>query len=233
MTSLSRLISGSRENTMRARLARSLLVGGVLVALALPTSAVVGSAAAAPSVPAFSNVFVIVGENTEITQVNAKSMPYFTQEFRPEAAWLTDYWATTHFSTANYIAMTSGQYTPCEQFDYKPSRCHQDVPNLFSQLTDAQISWHAWNESMSGSCALVSNGSSKTLNYYAVKHNPAVYYDDVVIPSGGQWGDPVSQLCQDNVVGMGSADAPNDTSAFDGALASGDVPRFNFIVPNM
>jgi hypothetical protein len=218
---------------MRRRLVRSLLAGGVLVALALPTSAVVTPAVATTSVPAFSRVFVIVGENTEITQVNGNSMPFFTKTFRPDAAWLTNYWATTHFSTANYIAMTSGQYTPCEQFDYKPARCHQDVPNLFSQLTSAHISWHAWNESMAGSCALVNNGSSKTLNSYAVKHNPAVYYDDVVIPTGGSWGGAVSQLCSDNVVPMGSADAPNDTSTFDRALASGDVPRFNFIVPNM
>ena len=185
------------------------------------------------SVPSFSNVFVIIGENTELTQINRHSMPYLTQTFRPEAAWLTNYWAITHFSTADYIAMTSGQYTPCEQFDYPPARCHQDVPNLFNQLTDAGISWTAWNESMAEPCALVNNGSSKTLNSYAVKHNPAVYYDGVE-GVGGVWdADRKSQLCLHSVVSTGDADAPNDTSDLDAALASGDVARFNYIVPNM
>jgi hypothetical protein len=185
------------------------------------------------AVPQFGTVFVIVGENTELVQINRNSMPYFTQTLKPDAAWLTNYWATTHFSTANYVAMTSGQYTPCEQFDYPPARCHQDVPNLFNQLTDAGISWTAWNESMATPCSLVNNGSSKELNHYAVKHNPAVYYDGVVA-NGGPW-DPEhpSALCTQNVISTGDPVAPNDTSALDAALASGDVSRFNYIVPNM
>jgi phosphatidylinositol-3-phosphatase len=183
--------------------------------------------------PGFSHVFVIIGENTELVQINKNSTPYLWSTFKPDAAWLTNYWAISHFSTSDYVAMTSGQYTPCEQFDYPPARCHQDVPNLFNQLTDAGISWTAWNESMAEPCALVNNGSSKTLNAYAVKHDPAVYYDGVV-RIGGVW-DPEhrSQLCLDHVLGTGDPEAPNDMSAFEDALASGDVPAFNYVVPNM
>jgi hypothetical protein len=198
------------------------------VALAAPAQA-----QGAGEVPRFSHVFVIIGENTELIQINKNSMPYFTQTFKPEAAWLTNYWAITHFSTANYVAMTSGQYTPCEQFDYPPARCHQDVPNLFNQLTDAGISWTAWNESMAEPCSLVNNGDSKTLNHYAVKHDPAVYYDGVVAINGVWDPEHRSQLCLNNVLGTGDPNAPNDMSAFDGALRTGDVPRFNYIVPNM
>jgi hypothetical protein len=212
-------------------------VAGVCSFLALVPLAALSSADAqvadAASVPRFNHVFVIVGENTELIQINRNSMPFFSQTFKPDSAWLTNYWATSHFSTSNYVAMTSGQYTPCEQFDYPPARCHQDVPNLFNQLTDAGVSWTAWNESMAEPCALVNNGESKTLNHYAVKHNPAVYYDGVVA-IGGVW-DPEhrSQLCLDNVLGTGDPEAPNDMSAFDDALATGNVPAFNYIVPNM
>jgi hypothetical protein len=211
------------------RLAVSAL-GLVAIALLLfPTRPV----RAQSGVPNFSNVFVIIGENAELTRINRNNMPYFTQTLKPTSSWLTNYWAISHFSTSNYIAMTSGQYTPCEQFDYPPARCHQDVPNLFNQLTDAGISWTAWNESMAEPCALVNNGSSTTLNSYAVKHNPAVYYDGVE-GVGGVWdADNRSRLCLDNVISTGDPDAPNDTSDLDAALASGDVARFNYIVPNM
>jgi hypothetical protein len=211
----------------------TLIAFAALVMAAISLSPTTQVHATSVSVPSFSNVFVIIGENTELIQINRHSMPYLTQTFRPGAAWLTNYWAITHFSTADYIAMTSGQYTPCEQFDYPPARCHQDVPNLFNQLTDAGISWTAWNESMAEPCALVNNGSSKTLNAYAVKHNPAVYYDGVE-GVGGVWdANNKSQLCLNSVLSTGDADAPNDTSDLDAALASGDVARFNYIVPNM
>jgi phosphatidylinositol-3-phosphatase len=218
---------------MRARSLRRLAAAAASFLVVVPLTAFATADGPAAGVPRFSHVFVIVGENTELVQINRNSMPYLTQTFRPGAAWLTNYWAITHFSTANYVAMTSGQYTPCEQFDYPPARCHQDVPNLFNQLTDAGVSWTAWNESMAEPCSLVNNGSSKTLNAYAVKHDPAVYYDGVVGISGVFDPEHRSQLCLDHVLGTGDPEAPNDMSAFEDALATGDVPAFNYIVPNM
>jgi hypothetical protein len=217
---------------MTARLLRRM--AGVCSFLVLVSLGALSTAQAQEpqAVPRFSHVFVVIGENTELIQINKNSMPYFTQTYKPDSAWLTNYWAISHFSTSNYIAMTSGQYTPCEQFDYPPSRCHQDVPNLFNQLTDAGVSWTEWNESMPEPCALENSGESKTLNSYRVKHNPAVYYDDVEGVNGVWDAENRSQLCLDNVLGTGDPEAPNDMSAFDDALAAGDVPAFNYIVPN-
>jgi phosphatidylinositol-3-phosphatase len=213
----------------RITVAVAIATMSLLVPAVAPSRAVTGL----EGVPTLGHVFVIVGENTELIQINRHSMPYLTGTFKPHAAWLTNYWAISHFSTSDYIAMTSGQYTPCEQFDYPPARCHQDVPNLFNQLTDAGVSWTAWNESMAEPCSVVNNGSSKTLNHYAVKHNPAVYYDGVE-GVGGVWDEEErSQLCLDNVISTGDPVAPNDTGDLDAALASGDVARFNYIVPNM
>src|SRR5882724_9778535 len=58
-------------------------------------------------VPSFGHLFVIVGENTKLNQLTAKHTPYLVKTFKPSAAWLTGYRATGHFSTGNYVAMTS------------------------------------------------------------------------------------------------------------------------------
>ena len=56
-----------------------------------------------------------------------------------------------------------------------------------------------------------------------MKHNPAVYYDGVVADRRRVGRDETaSALCTDNVVPTGRP-VPNDTSALDAALASGDV----------
>ena len=184
-------------------------------------------------VPAFGNTFVIIGENTELIEINKRSTPYLLNRLKPQSAWFTRYFALSHFSTSNYIGMTSGQYTPCHQFDYPPSRCHQDVNNLFNQLDGVNTSWTEWNESMPVPCAVTNAGSSKTLNHYAVKHNPAVYYDNVE-GAGGVWSaDPTLQSdeCKQNVISTGGT-GPNDMSAFDAAVGAGDVSKFNYIIPN-
>ena len=127
--------------------------------------------------------------------------------------------------------MTSGQYIACEQADAAPSSCNQDVPNLFNQLDTAGVSWQEWNESMPQPCYLPNAGSDKTLNKYRVKHNPAMYYAGVE-GSGGVWSatNPSAE-CLANVISTGGT-GPNDTSVMDAALASGNVGRFNYIVPN-
>src|SRR3954463_15511003 len=137
--------------------------------IALPLLALVTSVApahatgGAEGVPAFSHVFLIVGENATYSQLTANNAPYQELHLRPDAAWLTNYWATSHYSTSNYVAMTSGQYTRCEQEDIKPIDCHQDTTNIFNQLTSAGTSWKEWNESMPSPCYLLNAGSDRTL----------------------------------------------------------------------
>jgi phosphatidylinositol-3-phosphatase len=95
----------------------------------------------------------------------------------------------------------------------------------------AGIPWQEWNESMPQPCYLVDAGSSSTFNSYRVKHNPAVYYDNVEGTNGHWSATNPSSECTNNVIATGGT-GPNDTSALDAALASGNVGRFNFIVPN-
>src|SRR5881227_3296199 len=107
------------------------LLGAVLVALWSSSGQAATPAARTEGVPAFGHVFTIIGENTELGQVNKTNAPYLIGTLKPTAAWLTDYFAVTHFSEANYAAMTSGQFTRCQQFDGSIASCHQQTPNLF------------------------------------------------------------------------------------------------------
>jgi hypothetical protein len=205
----------------------------ILATLAIVTAMVAAPPApiqAAPRVPAFSTVFVIVGENTSLSQLNDNDAPYQLGAIQPDSAWFLDYWGISHYSTSNYIAMTSGQFLRCHQLDEKPATCNQDVPNLFGQLSEAGISWAAWNESMPEPCYLVNAGENRFGNAYRVKHNPAAYYEDVVGPDfSGATGDA---SCAEHVVPAGTSD-PNDMSTFEDALGDNTVPRFNYVVPNM
>ena len=181
--------------------------------------------AASEGVPAFGHVFVPIGENVEITQLNASNAPYIIGTIKPESAWLTGYFAVAHPSQPNYVAMTSGTYTSCGDAD-PSAACDLNVNNLFQQLDATGVSWKTWAESMPLACSLGNAGAESSLNVYYVRHNPAVYYTYLV--TGGTT--PTSE-CTSNVIPAGTT-GPNDISVFNAALSSGNVPRFNYVVPN-
>jgi hypothetical protein len=184
-------------------------------------------------VPAFGHVYVIIGENTELGQINSSDAPYILGTLKPEAAWLTNYFALTHFSEANYVGMTSGQFTACQQFDGSAASCHQDIDNLFAQLDTAGVSWQSWMESMPDACYLTSTGSAKDQNHYGAKHNPAIFYDRIESSTGVWTSDRtlLSAECLGNDIPAGGI-GHNDMSAFDAALQAGTTASFNFVVPN-
>jgi hypothetical protein len=206
------------------------LAASAMLMLAIPMTA---SADPIEGVPSFGHVFVIIGENTELGQINKSDAPFLMGQIKPNAAWLTNYFAVTHFSEANYSALTSGTYTKCQQFDGSIASCHLGVENIFHQLDSVGVPWQSWMESMPAPCYLVSAGSPKTFNHYGAKHNPAVFYDNVE-GAGGVWSsDPAGQSteCQTQDIPAGGT-GPNDMSTFNQAVTSGNVGRFNFIVPN-
>jgi hypothetical protein len=207
----------------------------------LPTTLAIcmGAAHGAPprdpeGVPSLDKVFIIVGENTPLSQLNNTNAPYLLGSFKQDAstAWLTNYWATTHYSLANYVAMTSGQFTECQQLDGSPADCHQNAPNLFQLLGSNRHS--TWSESMPAPCYLAKSGSYNAFNLYAPKHNPQLYFDNVngILQSPSNQG---SAYCQaTNFSASSSEFNPNDMSAFLQALSSNSdkIRAFNLIVPN-
>jgi hypothetical protein len=110
-------------------------------------------------------------------------------------------------SLPNYLGATSGS-TQGVADDGDPSAHTFTVDNLFRQVRTVGGTERSFVESMPSACSQVSAGS------YAAKHNPAVYYVG---------GDDRS-ACQ-------SDDLP--FTAFPGVLASGQLPTFTSIIPNI
>ena len=218
-----------------------------VVAMAGMAATPAGASGGAEGVPALGHVFVIVGENTQLSQLNMGNAPYLLGTLKPASAWLTNYFATTHYSEANYVAMTSGQFTECQQKDGTAASCHQNVSNLFQDLAMANDTFTTWSESMPAPCFLVNAGGDAAQNHYAAKHNPQLFFDDVEGDTlGGSWLNNGSNqggaFCAGSDalpatnISAGSASVPNDMSVFNDALAGARgapaISDFSLVVPN-
>lgn len=206
---------------MRARL----LLAAAVAALGLATLAQVSAAGggADDRVPRFGHVFVIIGENTDYQHLTATNAPYLMTQIRPSSAWFTDYYAATHWSQANYVALTSGQFTPCEQQDGGYA-CRDDVDNLFHQLDGAGLSWKVWLEAGTAKCDTGSGGSCTSndpcpLTGFYTTGNPPIDYTDISYAE-----------CLANDVPAGTAE--DGMATFNADLKSGDVGDFNLVIPN-
>ena len=156
--------------------ARAVLRPVLSALLALAALAAAAPAAqAADGVPRSGHVFLIVGENTSLSQITPAHAPYLTQTLRPRAAWLTHYSSFPKSSSlGQYIALTSGQFTKCEANNDLPSaRCHQRIDNVFQQLDRTGRGWFDWEESMTNACDIFDSGSAWSKNIYSAHHNPA------------------------------------------------------------
>jgi hypothetical protein len=177
-----------------------------LAACLLTTSPVLASQASAAAVPSFGHVFVIVGENKSLYQITSSNAPYIMNTLKPGSAWFTDYNDVAKGSLADYVALTSGQYAPCQT----TGPCGQfSVPSIFSQLGNG--AWQDWNESMPSNCFPQFAGSDSTLNHYKPGHNPGLYYAGLP--------------CSTYDVPTGTT-GPNDMSSFNNAFATGTVPCY-------
>jgi phosphatidylinositol-3-phosphatase len=207
------------------------LVALLGVAMASPSAGPRARAQVAGAVPSLGHVFLIMGENTSFDQVTPDHAPYLTGTIKPRAAWMTNYHAFPKSSSlGQYIAIVSGQYTPCEANNGIPPKCHQNVDNLFDQLHRAGKTWIDWQQSMDNACDWVDHGSDWSKNVFSAHHNPAVYFDSI---EGDKYDEAImpDQPCVSGDLPMGTT-APNDTGAFDSAMSAGHVGNFNLIVPN-
>ena len=214
------------------------LAAGVIAAMAAPASPAAGLARSAgrpgEGVPAFGHVFLIIGENTTYSHLTAANAPFLMGTIRPHAAWLSNYYAATHWSQANYVALVTGQFTRCEQHDGGIG-CHQNIGNLFHQLDQAGLTWKVWLDAGTAKCDTSSGGRCTSdkpcpLSGFYATGNPPILFDNIEGPSG-VWS-PVtrSQECLANDVPAGTRKA--GMSAFNADLAAGQMARFNMVIPN-
>jgi phosphatidylinositol-3-phosphatase len=180
----------------------------------------------APSgIPLFSNVYVILMENTSLSTLNTA----MTGGTAPNLAALGKKYATAaqyhgvaHPSLPNYVALTSGSVQgigcDCEAQSGAGTcsalncnllagtcSCQVSAMNLADQLEAANLTWRDFGEAMNTPCNVVDSGN------YAVRHNPFLYYADI---QGN------ATRCDTHVV---------DFAGFN--PASPDV--FNYIAPNL
>jgi phospholipase C len=164
-------------------------------------------------------VFTIVMENHSYSQIvgNMGEAPFINSLIKQNALAAGYHDSYVHPSEPNYFEMVAGEnFGILNDNDPGPSNHITSTSHLADQLEKAGLSWKAYEESMGEPCGLVSQGE------YATKHDPFVYFDDVAGWSGSQMMG--SQRCKDHVV---------DYSQLDKDLASGNVPRYVFITPNL
>ena len=207
-------------------------VAALLLLAALP---VPGSARrSTEGVPGFGHVFLIIGENTDYSHLKITNAPYLMSTIRPQSAWLANYYAATHWSQANYVALVTGQFTRCEQQDGGIA-CHQNVDNLYHQLDATGRTWKVWLEAGTAKCDTGSGGSCSSnvacpLSGFYTTGNPPILFDNIEGPNGVWSPTEPSAECLANDVPAGTPSAGMAT--FNADLATGNVADFNTVIPN-
>jgi phosphatidylinositol-3-phosphatase len=153
-----------------------------------------------------SHVFVLVLENREFGQVIGNPSAPFFNRLALRGALATRYFAITHPSLPNYLALLGGA-TFHIQSDC--TSCTAKGPNLAQQLERAGVSWRAYMEGMPKPCYRGSGAGG-----YAKKHDPFMYFPSVR-------NDPAS--CSNVVPG----------SRLDADLAGGRLAAFSWITPDL
>jgi phospholipase C len=175
------------------------------------------SAAATTGSPFSGTVFTIVMENeSQYDVLGSKNAPYITSLANDYAAALGYQDALVHPSEPNYLWMIAGENFGVLDDNDPASHHFSTTSTLPDQLDAAGVSWKVYQESMGTPCKFVSQYP------YAAKHNPFIYFDDMVSWNGSTG--TATPRCQEHVV---------DYSQLDADLASGDMPRYVFITPDL
>jgi len=165
------------------------------------------AASPAGAVPKFSHVVIVMIENKESGEVlGNRRMPIFNG-WAGQYALLTRYYAITHPSLPNYLALVSGDFfgiqTDCLD-------CFVRARSLPDLLEDRGRSWKAYAEGLPAAGFLGS-----FYGRYAMKHNPFVYFEAIR-------KDPAR--LNRSVVPLTELDVD---------LAKNGLPDYSFIVPDM
>ena len=156
--------------------------------------------------PAFSHVFLIVMENREYGSIIGSPDAPFINSLAASFGLATNYYATTHPSLPNYIALTAGTTfgiaTNCTE-------CFLDGPDLASQIERSGRTWKAYMEDMPSPCYLGASAGG-----YALRHNPFLYYNSI----------------RNNPARCGRV-VP--FSQFNADLGANALPNFVWITPNL
>jgi phosphatidylinositol-3-phosphatase len=172
-----------------------------------PTATVTG--------PPFSHVFIIVMENTAAGDIYSAAKAPYINGLGAHYAQAMQYFAVSHPSLPNYLALTAGTPNPLDGTDCSVGpTCHVagTHTNIADEIEASGRSWVAYMESMPSPCWTSNAGT------YAVRHDPFVYFDDL--------RNGPNARCAKHVL-------PYDAAAFATQLQSGNVPDYVWITPNL
>jgi hypothetical protein len=129
----------------------------------------------------------------------------FEQYLIRRYGYANNYYAICHPSAANYLGISSGASHQCGSDSYNV----YNSPNIADLVQNAGLTWGGYMESMPSPCDTSDGGN------YVVRHDPFVYYSDIVSNAG---------RCDSHVV---------DFTAWNSSVNSGDIPNYAFITPNV
>ena len=172
-------------------------------------------------------IFVIPMENESASAIygDTTDAPYINNTLVPMSAYattFTDDLPGAIPSEPHYVWMEAGTNTFSDTTfttDNNPSSSNStsSTAHLVTQLDAANVSWVTYQEGMTaGTCPIASIGST----FYAAKHDPFVFFQDVS-------GNPPSSSNADCIAHH------KPYSAFAADLASGSMPAYVFITPNL
>jgi phosphatidylinositol-3-phosphatase len=117
----------------------------------------------------YRHVVWIIFENKTYDDIIGNAAAPYINSVASACGLATSFTAEGHPSLPNYIAMTSGS-TQGISDDSGPDAHQLAVPSIFSQLGGR---WRALEDAMPSNCDHSDSG------FYAVRHNPAVYYTNI------------------------------------------------------
>lgn len=160
---------------------------------------------AAPGMPTFDHVVLVVEENHNYSEVIGNpSMPYLNG-LASKYGLATQYFANAHPSIPNYLMLTTGQM---ETLDDDFTGIISD-DNVIRELVKAGKTWKAYLQSIPSTGYLGGDAPP-----YVRRHNPYSYLSDI-------HNDPAQAA---NIVPYGQ---------FGTDLANGTLPQFSFISPDV
>ena len=172
----------------------------------VPTNSPVPSLTPEPLVPDFEHIVIVMFENKEFGSVIGNPLMPNYNKLAHDYTLLTQYYAVTHPSLPNYIALiggdTFGITSTC-------SECFIDAPSLPDLIEASGRTWKTYQEDMPKPCYL---GDT---HIYVQKHNPFIYFDPIRL-------DPAR--CERSIVPL---------TALQTDLDAGALPNFVFITPNL
>lgn len=174
-------------------------------------------AGSSPSV--VQKVFYIMEENRDSNQVYGSSdAPYINNTLMTMYDYASNYTNDVHPSEPNYVWIEAsnnncGDHTFTNDNDPSKSNSTATTDHIVNYLGRVGKTWKSYQENITASCGITSSGE------YAAKHNPFVFFQDVV----GSYSSP-SPFCTSHIV---------DYSNLATDLANNNLADFIEITPNL